>query len=943
MENPPKETPANSFSVRTAFILFAIALSVQSFPASAANATRIPVVSLYKDSDGITLKMKPGVLKLQVFSPDVIRVVYAPGDSLPPNGSLAVIGQPGLGKPGPVRWKLSETADEVRLRTDEVEARVNRASGAISFFDKDGKPVLAEPQGGGKLLTPNKVGDLDTLRSQQAFLLPSDEAIYGLGQHQEGLMNYREANVHLLQENREVAVPMLVSSRGYGVLWDNPAVTVVNVGAGADETIPAAQLHTDDGQPGGLTASYFRGENFEEPVATRSDPQVDFNWSEAPPPNLPHDHYSARWSGSIEAEQAGNYTLFATADDGVRVWIDEQLVVNDWSSHAAETLVAKLNFAAHSQHRIRMEYFQGEGGAQVRLAWRLPSETGLPLTWASEASDSIDYFFMYGPDLDKVIASYRRLTGAAPMFGKWVWGFWQCRERYKTQQELLDVVARYRSLHVPIDGIIQDWQYWTPNPWGSHQFDEKRYPDPTKLMTDLHAQNVHMLISVWPKFDVDSPNANELRAAGALYPKVIPYVFPPGKGQWYDAFNPTARQIYWRQISKDLFSHGIDGWWLDASEAELSGNWGEFRSYTTAAGPGARVFNAFPLMHSGGVFAGQRAENPEKRVFILTRSAYAGQQRNAAVTWSGDIGGTWDVFAKQIPAGLNFSLSGIPYWNTDTGGFFGGDPADPAYAELFTRWFQFSAFCPMLRVHGSGQPKEMWRFDAATQKILTDYDQLRYHLMPYIYSVSWKVTSEGYSMMRGLAMDFRQDTKVHNIADQYMFGPALMAVPVIKAGAVSRSVYLPAGTSWTDFWTGKTYTGGQSIDASSPIATMPLFVRAGSIVPYGPSVEYAMEKTDPIELRVYRGADGAFTLYEDEGDNYNYEKGAYSTIPITWNESTHTLKIGKRQGGFKGMSTEHTFHVVWVSANHGTGIQLTEKADLIVQYRGEALTVPGGK
>jgi alpha-D-xyloside xylohydrolase len=344
-------------------------------------------------------------------------------------------------------------------------------------------------------------------------------------------------------------------------------------------------------------------------------------------------------------------------------------------------------------------------------------------------------------------------------------------------------------------------------------------------------------------------------------------------------------------------------------------------------------------MHTGAVYAGQRAENSAKRVFILTRSAYAGQQRNAAVTWSGDIGGTWDVFAKQIPAGLNFSLSGIPYWTTDTGGFFGGDPADPAYAQLFARWFQFSAFCPMFRVHGTGAPKEMWRFDSTTQKILADYDRLRYHLLPYIYSVSWSVSSEGYSMMRGMVMDFREDAKVHNISDQYMFGPALMVAPVIKPGVANRSVYLPAGAKWIDFWTGKTYAGGLTVAAPAPITTMPVFVRAGSIIPYGPSVEYAMEKSDPIELRVYRGADGAFTLYEDEGDNYNYEKGAYSTIRITWNDSTHTLKIGTRSGSFAGMPREHTFRIVWVSPDHGVGVPSTGAADLVIRYKGHALRV----
>jgi len=344
-------------------------------------------------------------------------------------------------------------------------------------------------------------------------------------------------------------------------------------------------------------------------------------------------------------------------------------------------------------------------------------------------------------------------------------------------------------------------------------------------------------------------------------------------------------------------------------------------------------------MQTTSIYSGQRADNPDKRVFILTRSAYAGQQRNSAVTWSGDIRGTWTVFARQIPAGLNFSLSGIPYWNTDTGGFFGGDPADAAYSELFTRWFQFSAFCPMFRVHGSGKPKEIWRFDDGTQKILINYDHLRYHLLPYIYSVAWKVTSEGSSMMRGLAMDFRADTNVFNIADQYLFGPALMVNPVTKPEAAARAVYLPAGANWIDFWTGKNYSGGQTIEAASPIETMPLLARAGSIIPYGPAMEWAMEKSDPVELRIYRGADGHFTLYEDEGDNYNYEKGARATIPISWDDAKQTLKIGKRAGKFPGMLKERTFRLVWVSPGHGVGVPSTPTPDRVVTYTGSALQV----
>jgi alpha-D-xyloside xylohydrolase len=348
-------------------------------------------------------------------------------------------------------------------------------------------------------------------------------------------------------------------------------------------------------------------------------------------------------------------------------------------------------------------------------------------------------------------------------------------------------------------------------------------------------------------------------------------------------------------------------------------------------------------MQSEAVYNGQRSKTSDKRVLILTRSAYAGLQRNAAIVWTGDIGATWEIFARQIPMGLNFSLSGIPYWNTDIGGFFvdqfEGGPQNPEYAELFARWFQFGAFCPMFRVHGTSYAKEMWRFPPKTEKILIAFDQLRYHLLPYIYSVSWMVTDHDYTMMRPLVMDFRTDPAVRDIADQYMFGPSIMACPVIEPGVESRSVYLPKGCNWFDFWTGKTFGGGQTIEAAAPIEKMPLFIRSGSILPYGPEIQYASERTDPMEIRVYRGANGAFTLYEDEDDNYNYEKGAYATIEFLWDEAKQALVIGQRKGTFSGMKTTRTFKIVWVDTHHGIGINNTKNADKTIRYTGKKMVI----
>ncbi len=916
---------------------------VLAFALLAASATAgRGATDVRSDAHGVTLAGDSHVTRVEVWTARIVRITRWPAAATAPQGaSLAVIA-----KPQNTVWKFADARDEVTLETPAVHLRVDKATGAVRFFDAAGQPVLAETPNGSAFTpvtvgpsTPLRAGGAATWRVRQTFELDPAEGVYGLGQHPDGFMNHRGTNVHLQQENRIVGVPVLVSSRGYGVLCDNPAVTDVRVGAGELETIPRTQLFDDDGRPAGLTARYYRGRNFDTLVATRTDPQLDFLWNDTPPPGLPRDDFSVRWSGFVEAKEAGDYQIVATVDDGVRLWIDDRLVIDEWKSNAAVPFRARLSFAAHSRHRIRMEYFQGAWDSLARLAWELPPDP-TTLSWTSEAGDAVDYYFILGPELDAVVAGYRGLTGAAPMLPKWAWGFWQCRERYQTQQEILGVVAEHRRRGIPLDGIIQDWQYWPAGAWGSHDFDPARYPDPTAMVDAVHRAHAHIIISVWPRFDLGLAPTAELEQAGALYPPVYPNVYPKGQGKWYDPFHPDGRRLYWKFLSEKLFARGFDGWWMDASEAELGGRWGEMRELTTGAGPGAKVFNAYPLMHSTGVYQGQRAETSDKRVFILTRSAYAGQQRNSAVTWSGDTRGTWEVFTQQIPAGLNFSVSGLPYWNTDIGGFFGGDPADPKYAELFTRWFQFGAFCPMFRVHGTGQPKEMWRFDEPTQRILIDYDRLRYHLLPYIYSVAWRVTNEGYTMLRPLVMDFRNDAKGHDIPDQFLFGPALLTNPVTKAGATTRRVYLPAGTRWTDFWTGESHAGGQSIETAAPLETLPLFARAGSILPYGPAVQYAAEKpADPLELRVYRGADGDFTLYEDEGDNYNYEKGAYAAIPLRWDDKAQTLTIGERHGEFPGMLRERTFRVVWVSSGHGSGLAPTEKADVEVRYSGKTTAV----
>jgi alpha-D-xyloside xylohydrolase len=558
---------------------------------------------------------------------------------------------------------------------------------------------------------------------------------------------------------------------------------------------------------------------------------------------------------------------------------------------------------------------------------------------SSEVADSIDYYFIYGPEFDRIVAGYRALTGAAPMFGKWAYGFWQCKNKYKTQAEILAVAHKYRELHIPVDNIVQDWFWWTTT--GEFVFN-KNYPDPAGMIDDLHRNHFHLMMSVWPFFYPGSDTYADMDKRGYFIDRAKTKSFHPLGNAVYDATNPEARAYYWRLLNNALFSIGADAWWEDTTEPETGREENLLLDNKVSIGSGARYANIFPLMANQAVYEGQRHASDQKRVFILSRSAFAGSQRYAVTAWSGDILSDFESFKRQIPAGLNFALSGIPYWTTDIGGFIsGGNPDSPAYRELFVRWFQYGTFCPIFRVHGTRTPdqNELWSYGPEAQKILTSFDRLRYRLMPYIYSLAWKTTSESYTPMRPLVMDFRTDVRAQNIGDQFMYGPAILVNPVTEAAATTRHLYLPKA-KWYDFWTGNVTEGGRAIDAAAPLDRLPLYVRAGSILPLGPDVEYATEKpADPIELRIFPGADGDFTLYEDENDNYNYEKGQFATIAIHWDDARQTLAIGDRRGSFPGIIQSRTFRVVFVGPQHGADIAPTDRADREVRYTGARVSV----
>ena len=908
-----------------------------------------PVVSWQKQADGVTLRLQTGLLRLQVRTPGIVRVTYGPTGTLPTTQSLAVIA-----KPQAPTWQLKTNAQAVTVLTSQIQAQVSRQTGAVRFLDSAGKPILSE-EAGGRTMTPVTLAGPTpeaAYSSRQGFVLPPGESIYGLGQHQDhsgaagrfGSIDYRGKVVTLEQDYVDnLAIPFLVSSRGYGVLWDNPASTTVDAGGGVGVPIPAAQLLTADGKPGGLTGEYFQGQDLTHSVAVRTDAGVDFNWMTPPAPGLGQENFSVRWTGSVLASEAGDYQFETQSDDGVRLWIDDKPLVDDWNVHALASDTATVHFAAGSRHKIRLEYFQNTRDAVARLLWQHGGQSK-SLSWTSEAAEAVDYYFVYGPKLEAVIAGYRGLTGQAPMPPKWALGYWQSKEHYATQQEWLDIAEGYRSRGLPIDNLVQDWFYWDPFPWGSHKFDPKRYPDPAAAIQTLHDKyHLHLMISVWGKFAPGSsanpdPNYDAMSAHGYLYPASI------SDQPYYDAFNPDARALYWQLMRDAIFSKGVDAWWLDASEPEV--NVSGLRRVKTARGLGARVLNAWPLMHVTGVYQGQRTAAPNRRVFILTRAGYAGQQRNGAALWSSDITGTWETLAHQVTNGLSVSLSGIPYWTTDIGGFFVNYPGgvdNPEYRDLYTRWFEYGAFCPVFRSHGTSLSREMWRFGPETQATLLKYDTLRYRLLPYLYSQAWQVTHAGATILRPLVVDFPEDAVARESSDEYLFGPSLLVCPVTTKGATSRPIYLPQSPAWTDFWTGQRLKGGQTLTAPAPLDTLPLFVRAGSILPLGPLLQYTSEKpADPIELRVYPGADGACTLYEDEGINYNYEKGRYATIPLTWNEASRTLTLGTRQGSFLGMLARRTFRIVWVKPGHGVGLAPAPVADKTVTYDGKAVVVKWG-
>jgi len=912
--------------------------------------------------DGIIVKIGESLLKIEICKPTIVRVAYAPDKNFFVRKSLTAAPKSCEATP----WNLTTNRREAVLSTTKLNVKVDLSTGKVGFFDHNWQRIATEKQDG-RTLTSAEVQGEKTFHVRQVWEANTDEALYGLGQHQLGLMNIKGYDLDLWQRNTTVVVPFLVSSRGYGILWDNTSWT--RFGDLRDfEFIPSDLLFDANNKQGGLTGSYYAGADFDRNVATRVDKRVDISTPDRKEhphtrihPDLPSNgNISVRWEGSIEPQTSGDYLFQTYSNSGVRLWIDGKLLIDHWRQGWLQGKdVAKVHLQAKRPCRIKLEWTRDQGEETIQLTWKTPAANADTSLW-SEVGDGTDYYFVYGPQIDNVIAGYRAVTGQAPMMPLWAYGLWQCRQRYETQQQSLDVLEGFRSRRIPIDNIVQDWFYWKADQWGSHEFDPQRYPDPEGWIRAIHDKyHARLMISVWPKFYANTENAKALRDRGFLYEQNL----AEGEKDWinfvftyYDAFNSEARKLFWSQMNRELFSKHVDAWWMDATEPELTHGpeleGTKTHMHPTALGSGSRMLNAFPLVNSEAVYEGQRSVAPNQRVFILTRSGFAGQQRYASATWSGDISSNWTSMRKQISAGLSFSISGIPYWTMDSGGFsvparFSQKNPTPQdvdeWRELNTRWFQFATFVPILRVHGEFPYREMWFFGGESHpayQTMLKFDRLRYRLLPYIYSTAGEVTQAGGSIMRALVMDFPNDGRARDLDDQYLFGRSLLINPVTQYKARSRSIYLPKATGWYDWWTGKLLSGGQLITAQAPYDSIPIFVRAGSIIPLGPELQYTGEKpADPITLYVYAGANGSFTFYEDEGLNYNYEKGKFTRIPIRWNDATRTLMIGRREGEFDGMLRERTFEIVLVSKESPVGFSFEARKSLKVQYRGAAIRV----
>ncbi len=833
-------------------------------------------------SDRVNVTLQEGTLSVFPLSDNTVRIKFHKSATEEVKELIFVT------KTSAPAFQVADSPLKLEIKAPKITISLDKQTGKLTFADKSGKVFLSEKSDSRKLTSGTIQGD-SCYMVEQSFESPADEYIFGLGQFQDGQYNLKNVARRLTQVNTQIAIPFIYSSKGYGLLWHQYGLTDFNP---TDNFIPLVKQE----QP--TTASAQMAE-----VTTTSGTQrVSQNQS--------------LYQGKFTVPEDGEYSIFLDLGDmGNRhfVVIDGKPCMDQSNMWLPPTSGTLLKLKA-GEHQVQVLC---KSDNTPKLSWKLSDNS---TTFRSPVAQGLDYVVFYGPSADDVIASYRNLSGNAPMFPKWAYGFWQCRERYMSGTHLVETVKEFRKRNLPVDVIVQDWQYWGSRGWGVPQFDEKNYPNPAGFIKELHDLNAHFNISIWSNPDKNSTIGKEFVLKNRFIPDT----------KWLDYFNAETRKEYWNTLKVNMFDNGVDSWWMDAVEPENDA----LKGTKTHMGLGDFYRLTYPLMVSQAVSEGQRETSSDKRVCILTRSAFPGQQRYGIINWSGDIGGTWEVFRIQIVAGLNYTITGFPYWTTDIGGFFRpgrSQYTDEKYHELLTRWYQWGTFNPIFRMHGYMTETEPWKYGQKVEDNMRKMLNLRYQLLPYIYSEAWQITKNGSTIMRPLVIDFNGDTAAVNSKFQYMFGKSLLVAPVTEANVNQWNVYLPIDADWFDFWTGKHFAGGQTIKTDAPLDKIPLFVKAGSVIPMGKVIQSSAEKSDTLEIRVYEGADARFELYEDEGDNYNYEKGLYSTITFRWDDKAQKLTISDRKGSFPGMLKNRSFTIVKISS--------ADKKEKVVNYTGKSVKI----
>lgn len=984
------------------------------------TALAMAAAEVQQSGNKVTVKPDGGqakVICLEVMNDNIIRVRATSESVLPvKKPSLMIVPQTA---PAKNTYTVSEDEQSVKVKAKNVTAVVNKATGAIVFFDATGKQLLKEAKDGKKFqnfTVPEReygvrnIGGVTEemkhgLTWQMLFDSPSDEAFYGLGQHQSEEFNMKGKNEDLFQYNTKVSIPFVLSNKNYGILWDSYSYCRFGNPNDYLQLNRAFKLYDRRGKEGHLTGTYVDKDGKK---LVRDEDSIYYEYA-CPPTseianktdngglkNLPKGFNlqgaTVTYEGFIEPECCGRcakagknekqlYQFILYYAGYIKVYIDGKEVVPErwrtaWNPNSYK-FSTELTKGKKAQLRIEWQPDGGDSYCGLRVSQPRNKTEREQLSIWSEMSRDMDYYFIAGQNFDDVISGYRTLTGKASLYPKWVLGFWQSRERYQSSQDIEDNLAEFRRRHIPIDNIVQDWNYWKLPDWGAHDFEASRYPNPQAMLDSVHAMHGRFMISVWPKFYDTTEHYKELDEKGWMYRQAVKddiHDWLGFRGSMYDAYDEGARKLFWKQMDDHLYSKfnkngvpGIDAWWMDASEPNVrdcTPMW--YRKALcgpTALGTSTEYFNAYSTVNADAIYNGQRSvwkgKANEPRVFLLTRSGFAGEQRYSTATWSGDIGTRWEDMRAQMTAGLNYSMSGVPFWGMDQGGFCvenryveaqklfnesGVENEDlKEWRELQARWNQFGAFIPLFRSHGQWPTREIWNIapdNHPTYKSFVYYDQLRYRLMPYMYSMAAWAHFKDYTLMRALVMDFNGDKEVENIGNQWMFGPALMACPVGYYKARNRSVYFPKQCGWYDFYTGEHYDGGQHLVVDAPYEKIPVFVREGAIIPFGPAMEWCDEKpAELINLYVYEGQDGSFQLYEDEGTNYNYEKGKYATIEIAYNDADKTVSFGKRNGAFKGMLKNRRFNVVLVKKDQPRDLNLDNPEGKMVQYSGKAVSV----